>query len=229
MPGLDGTGISFEPFGEVLPPGTDVQVVRYPADQLLTFNETVEYAADQMRVGRNTVLIAESFSGPVAVALVGSGRIRPRCLVLSATFARSPRPMLLKALLRLPLRSLLELPVPRYFFKYIVEGGKASARVFFDLWERVRTMVPSETIVQRLGVIDALDVRRWLPELKLPCCYLQATGDRTVPASCLEDFATVVPDLTIKRIKGPHFILQAQPRACLAAIEEFLEHIGSSH
>lgn len=223
MPGLDGTGISFEPLANVLPPDVNVQIVRYPTDRFLTFDETVTCAEDQVRIDDTTVIVAESFSGPVAVALVGSHRVRPGCLVLCATFARSPRPVLLKALLHLPLAALLALPFPRFLFSCIVEGGEASAIVFDHLWKKVKAAVPPELLVHRLKLIDALDVRPWLPGLTVPCCYLQATADRTVPSSCLQDF-TVVPHLTVKRIRGPHFLLQAQPDACLAAIEEFLEH-----
>jgi pimeloyl-ACP methyl ester carboxylesterase len=159
----------------------------------------------------------------IIVALTGSNRLRPGYLVLCATFARSPRPVLLKAFLRLPLGALLALPFPRLLFSLIVEGGEASSRVFFDLWARVRMMVPPQVLVHRLRIVNQTDVRPWLSGLDMPCCYIQATHDRTVPQSCLRDFM-VVPHLTVKKIRGPHFILQAQPGACLSAIEEFLEH-----
>jgi hypothetical protein len=29
--------------------------------------------------------------------------------------------------------------------------------------------------------------------------------------------------LTVKRLKAPHFILQASPQACLEAIEQFID------
>ncbi len=223
MPGLDGTGLSFEPLARLLPPGVDVQIVRYPADRFLTFDETLTCAEDQIRVDDTTIILAESFSGPAAAALIGSGRLQPGCLVLCATFARSPRPVLLKVLLRLPLAALLALPFPRFLFSLIVEGGDESARVLFDLWAKVKMIVPPRMLAHRLRLVNEVDVRLWLPGLSVPCCYIQATGDRTVPSSCLHDFM-VVPRLTVKRIRGPHFILQAQPGACLSAIKEFLEH-----
>jgi pimeloyl-ACP methyl ester carboxylesterase len=223
MPGLDGTGISFEPLAPLLPSDVDVQIVRYPADRFLTFDETLACAEEQITVDGDTIILAESFSGPVAAALVGSGHLRPGCLILCATFARSPRPVLLKAILHLPLAGLLTLPLPRFLFSLMVEGGAASARVFLDLWTRVKMTVPPRMLVHRLRLVSEVDVRRRLPGLDMPCCYIQATHDRTVPSSCLQDFM-VVPHLTVKKIRGPHFILQAQPGACLSAIEEFLEH-----
>ena len=39
LPGLDGTGISFEPLRELLPSDARVEVITYPPDRLLSFDE----------------------------------------------------------------------------------------------------------------------------------------------------------------------------------------------
>ncbi len=228
LPGLDGTGISFEPFGAVLPEDITVRIVRYPADRLLDFEDTVRCARDQIPRDRDAVVLAESFSGPVALALAGSGLIRPGCLVLCSTFARSPRPLALKALELLPLKRLLGLPVPRSFLRLVVAGGAESADLLLGLWRRVRTMVQPEVLVHRLKIINRVDVRGFLPGLSVPCLYLQAASDRTVPESALFDFMEAIPDLRVKRIPGPHFILQARPRESLAAIQHFAGLVGRS-
>lgn len=228
LPGLDGTGISFEPFGAVLPDDVPVCVVRYPTDRLLSFEETVRCARDQIPRERDAVVLAESFSGPVALALAGSGLIRPGCMVLCSTFARSPRPRVLKALELLPLKRLLGLPVHRSLLRLVVAGGAESADLLLDLWRRVRTMVPPEVLVHRLEIINRVDVRDFLPGLSVPCLYLQAASDRTVPESALFDFMEAVPDLRVKRIPGPHFILQARPRESLDAIQHFAGLAGHS-
>jgi pimeloyl-[acyl-carrier protein] methyl ester esterase len=222
MPGMDGTGISFEPFGEVLPKDINVKVIRYPSDRLLNFEESVQCAMDQIgSCQQEVIVIAESFSGPVAVALAASGRLRASCLILCATFARSPRPVLLKLLFFLPLELILRLPMPRFLLKLVIEGGEKSTDLFLALWQRVKPLVPARTLIHRLRVIDRIDVRDRLPKLTIPCLYIQASGDRSVPASCLFDFTEAVSDLRVTRIKGPHFILQAEPDASLAAIQNF--------
>jgi len=226
MPGMDGTGISFEPLGQLLPRDVNVKVVRYPADRLLGFEETLQCVTEQVQTDDMTIIIAESFSGPVAVALVGSGQLKAKCLILSATFARSPRPLLLKTLSYLPLELLIKLPLPRFLLKYIVKGGEESVEVFHALLQRIRAMVPAKVLAHRLNVINQTDVRGWLSKLTVPCLYLQATLDRAVPASALFDFTEAVADLRVTRIRGPHFILQAQPRESLAAIENFMALIA---
>ena len=105
MPGLDGTGLSFEPILPLLPADAKITIVRYPTDKLLSFEETVECAAAQIPAGNPPVVIAESFSGPVAIQMIGSRRVKAKALILCATFAKSPRPIVwrLMRFLRLPL------------------------------------------------------------------------------------------------------------------------------
>src|SRR5512143_2503091 len=226
LPGMDGTGISFEPLGKVLPQDVHVKVIQYPTDKLLSFEETVQCARDQIQPAQeDAIVLAESFSGPVAIALVGSGQLKAKCLVLCSTFARSPKPVLLKTLEYLPLESLIQLPIPRFVFKHMVEGGEEAADLFLGLWERVKAVVQAKVLVHRLKVISQVDVRGWLPKITVPCCYIQATGDRSVPESSLFDFIELVPDLRVVRIRGPHFILQSQPQASLTAIQDFVSLI----
>ena len=223
LPGLDGTGISFEPLGQLLPQDVNVIILKYPTDRLLSFEETVQCAKDQIPGnGKEAIVLAESFSGPVAIALIGSGLLKAKCLILCSTFARSPRPALLRILSFLPLEVLAGLPLPRLLLKYVVEGGEEAADVFLSMWQRVKALVPAIVLVHRLNVIRKLDVREWLPKLTIPCCYIQSTSDWSVPASSLSDFTEAVSDLRVKRIRGPHFILQAQPRASLSAINNFV-------
>ena len=81
MPGLDGTGRSFDPLLSLLPPDSLATIVRYPTDRHLTLEETAQCAAEQIPAGTSPVVIAESFSGPVAVRMVASGLVRARALL----------------------------------------------------------------------------------------------------------------------------------------------------
>jgi pimeloyl-ACP methyl ester carboxylesterase len=104
----------------------------------------------------------------------------------------------------------------------VVEGEEEATDLFLSMWARVKTMVPAKVLVHRLKVISQVDVREWLPKLTIPCCYIQATSDRAVPSSSLFDFTEAISDLRVKRIRGPHYILQAQPQASLTAIQNFV-------
>jgi len=228
FPGMDGTGISFEPLAKMLPQDVNLKLIRYPTDRLLDFKETVQCAKDQIQSDQeDLIVLAESFSGPVAIDLVGSGQLKAKCLILCSTFANSPRPIFLKILSCLPLDLLIRLPFPRFLFRHVIEGGEETTDLFMNMWESVKSLVPAEVLVHRLKTINQVDVRGWLSKLTIPCLYIQATSDRSVPASCLFDFIELVPDLRVKRIRGPHFILQAQPQASLYAIQNFVSLIAT--
>jgi pimeloyl-[acyl-carrier protein] methyl ester esterase len=221
MPGLDGTGLSFEPLLPLIGADTKVTVIRYPADKFYSFAQTVECAALQITADP-PVIIAESFSGPVAVQMVGSGRIKASYLVLCATFAKSPHPLVwrIARFLRLPL--LLRADMPNLFFRFIL-GDEEIGSALEPLWKKVHADVNPTVLGHRLDIINKTDVTCWLPKISIPCLYLQATNDRLVPASCLADFQHGLSNLTVKRLKAPHFILQASPQACLEAIEQFID------
>ena len=225
MPGMDGTGVAFEPLIRILPLQIDFKVVGYPGDRPLSFEETLCSAQAQIP-DQNVVLIAESFSGLVAVALIGSGRIRARGLVLCAAFARPPRPLAFPLVSYLPLKSMLRLPLPRRLMARVVYGGAASVNVFQPLYQRIKAIVAPEVLIERLRQINTVDVRSCLSQLTLPCAYLQAAGDRTVPARALRDFSAAIPHLNIYSIPGPHFILQTNPRESWAAVADFMKREG---
>ncbi len=226
MPGMDGTGLSFEPLLPFLSKDTKVTIVRYPTDKLLSFEETVECAAAQIEASDPPIVIAESFSGPVAIQLIGSGRVKAKALILCATFAKSPRPIVwrIMSFLRLPL--LIRPDMPKRFFKIVIGEDKLIAELL-PLWKKVHANVPARIMNHRLKIINSVNVTKWLKKLEVPCCYLQATNDRLVPSSCIEDIKKCAPLLEIKKINAPHFILQAQPRECLNAIDDFLSFMKS--
>jgi pimeloyl-[acyl-carrier protein] methyl ester esterase len=105
LPGMDGSGLLFADFIEALGPDVDAKVVAYPPDRVLGYPELTVLARAELPSDRPFVLLAESFSGPVAVALAA---LRPpglRALVLACSFVRSPisvPPVLRRMLAALP-------------------------------------------------------------------------------------------------------------------------------
>jgi pimeloyl-[acyl-carrier protein] methyl ester esterase len=223
MPGMDGTGISFEPLSRFLPENILTTIIRYPADRLLSFEETVECAHDQIKEDQD-IVVAESFSGPVAIALIGSGKIRTKGLILCATFAKAPRRVLLKMLRWLPLEYGFSLPMQDVLLRYIL-GNKSDKNSLFPLWERVRGMVPAKTMAHRMRLLPFIDVCHFLPKLTMPCRYIQASEDNLIPASTVHVFTKAISHLVVRKVPGPHFILQSQPEASADVIKELINII----
>ncbi|MFO7569170.1 MAG: alpha/beta hydrolase [Smithellaceae bacterium] len=221
MPGLDGTGKSFEPLLPFLAADDRITIVRYPADRILSFEQTVSCAAAQMPKDISPVIIAESFSGPVAVRMIASNQVAARALVLCATFARSPHPFLWRIVRGLGLPLLIRPDMPKIFFRFVI-GEDRWIDDLMPLWKKVHEDVTPRVMAHRLSLINEVDVTADLDSLTLPCLYLQATRDRIVPASCLKDYQRAIRHLQVVSMAAPHFILQAKPQACLDAIFSFL-------
>ncbi len=93
LPGLDGTGRLFAPLRRELGPHFDSMVVAYPADRLRNYDELSADVAKQLPSSQFT-LVAESFSGPVALKVAARNPPGLVAVVLCASFAACPRPWL---------------------------------------------------------------------------------------------------------------------------------------
>jgi len=91
LPGLDGTGELFAPFIEALG-GFTTEVVSYPPDRAMSYAEHETFARAKLPSDEDYVLLAESFSGPVGIAIATATPARLKGLILCATFASNPLP-----------------------------------------------------------------------------------------------------------------------------------------
>jgi pimeloyl-ACP methyl ester carboxylesterase len=68
LPGLDGTGALFEGFMRAAPAGVSLDVVALPPKPS-GYAELAEHLSSTLRLSPDTILLAESFSGPLAITL----------------------------------------------------------------------------------------------------------------------------------------------------------------
>src|SRR6266699_1972425 len=66
LPGLDGTGELFAPFVQSPSNHFSCTVVSYPRDKLLNYQQLIPRIREAMPWNERFVLLAESFSGPLA-------------------------------------------------------------------------------------------------------------------------------------------------------------------
>jgi pimeloyl-ACP methyl ester carboxylesterase len=217
LPGLDGTGELFAPLLQELGDDFPASVVRYGAE--LTFDEYVESAGKALP--DECVLIAESFSGPVAIAVAARHPAKLRCLVLCTTFAVSPFRTLLRAAKFVPKRLFRpSLLLPSMVDYFCFSGASISVRPSPDA---VVGTVPPAIIRARLACLAATDVRPLLPRITTPVLYLRASNDRIVSSRHALELTSLLPNVKVTEIDGPHLLLQARPRECAAAITEFVQ------
>ena len=220
LPGMDGTGLMFEPFLPALS-GFDTQVVRYPS-ALVSYPACVHFARALLPKDRPFLLLGESFSGPVVLALAAE---RPQGLVavvLCSTFARIPRPGL--AWLAPLLRALPARRLPLALLRYLLLGRWAT-EALTTLAQTMLPQVPSATLKDRLLAVVAVDQTPLLDRIDVPVLSLCASQDRLVPKAATRWIRAHRPALDIVTLQGPHWLLQTRPEACAQAIQAFAQRI----
>jgi pimeloyl-ACP methyl ester carboxylesterase len=100
LPGMDGTGDLFAPLLAALPDDLVVSIVRYPMDRRLDFSELHPYLDRAIPAREPYVILAESFSGPLALEHAARKPEDLKALILCATFARNPLPRPIQSLAR---------------------------------------------------------------------------------------------------------------------------------
>lgn len=218
LPGLDGTGQLFSSLKQSLLPQIATQVVAYPTD-VTGYDETIALVLKSLPSQESYVLLGESFSGPVAVAVAGH---RPRGLVgliLCASFLKCPSYSLriLSPLLNfLPsVRPPLPLVVPMLTGRF---GGAAVRSEISAALDKV----PVTTLKSRLLQVATVDVSSTARALELPVLYLRATADRLVPNAASDHARKCIKQLVVQNVDGPHFLLQTKPRESANAIQDFV-------
>ena len=218
MPGTDGTGQLFAPLLAALGPETQTQIVRYP-DVPGAYPEHEAVARTSLPQTQPFVLLGESFSGPIVVSIAAKPPPNLIGIVICASFVKCPRPML--AAFQTALSVVNPLRVPRFILETLTLGRFATPELRLALRDVLAELSP-QTLTARLRAIARVDVTERARSVQLPALYLRATKDRLVPASAGDAFRHLVPRARICDIEGPHFLLQAAPRASAAALKEFM-------
>jgi pimeloyl-ACP methyl ester carboxylesterase len=213
LPGLHGSAALFAPLLASRPPGVEMRTFELPVAEL-SYAELATHVAEQLPRGEPFSLLAESFSGPLA--LLAAQHVAPSRLILCATFVRSPFPPVLA---RLPWTLLARLPLPTSAIALALTGG--DRRLAREVRREV-DRVPPRVIASRIRATLRADVRRELRACPCRVLSLQAARDRLIPASAVGEMLRARPDARVARIDAPHLLLQMAPREAWREITEFL-------
>lgn len=218
LSGFDGTGELFAPLQAALDGRIETRICRYARER--SFDEYVDTAAG-MLPQENAVLVAESFSGPIALSLLARYPSRIACAVLCATFAVSPFRTLTRAARYLPTFLFRSSPIQRTALRSFCLNGEHDAELTDQAMSAVRSL-DAATVQSRLAVLAGIDVRSLLPRITAPVLYLRATHDRVVSTPRSQELTNALPQVTVQLIDGPHLLLQSRPTKCAVAITDFL-------
>ncbi len=211
LPGLDGSGELFAPLLKEL--GGELECLVLPLPSAGSQDQhSLALRLLPLLPQTPFVLLAESFSGAIAVEIATCKPVGLVRIILVATFLQPPRPFLLS--------------LPRSFFKF----GWALRRPLAPLWWLFCGERHDKAL--RESVLAALDRLSWtilferlraIKELKLisatppcPVHIIHARHDWLVPSSVRARLNFMGTPTTVN---GPHFLLQSEPKSMAALLK----------
>lgn len=217
LPGLDATGVLHTEFVARAETRFDaVKVLAYPRDRALDYAELEAWVRERLPERAHFVLLAESFSGPIALAIAAAPPAMLRGLVLSTTFAHAPVPALS---VLAPMIAAVPLPVPPIkVLSPLLLGPWSTPRLESQLSDALGK-VPASILRYRAALALRADASAFLPRIAMPTVYLRASHDRLLSRACGERILSAVAGAECRVIAGPHLLLQAAPAECARAME----------
>ena len=222
LPGMDGTGTLLADFAAALKPELDPIVVSYPADRPYGYPELEAIARATLPQDRAFVMVAESFSGPIAVAIAASHPHGLRGLILCCSFVRNPVPatrFLGRYLNLLPTRPVMPM------LDWLLLGRFSSEMLRTALRGALNSVSPA-ALRARLKAVLRVDARPELARVEVPILYIRASEDRMISSSAQGTIADVSPQLRVEEVIGPHLLLQVAPSAAAECVKRFVRDLG---
>jgi pimeloyl-ACP methyl ester carboxylesterase len=219
LPGLDGTGRRLGPFIGHLPLDLPARLLTYPPDVALGYAELEARVRHTLPAGSRHVLLAESFSGPLAVRIAAHPPPGLAGVILCGSFVRNPFPALgwaAPVVSRVPFKGL-----PRWLRKRLFwNTGDATAAP--PEKDRASATVAAAVLRHRLREVLSVDAREALSAVRLPLLVLEAQRDRIVRRGATRTILAAATQARHVVIDGPHLLLQTRPAECATAVGEFL-------
>jgi pimeloyl-ACP methyl ester carboxylesterase len=219
LPGLDGTDVFLRPLVERLPARARPLVLTYPDagphDYRALFDLTYQALAGIPRC----VLLASSFSGPLAVMLAAAEPCKVCGLILVATFASSPSRQLtqLRFAIRTPLVTVIR--IGRRLPVWALRSPRDALRIAKrETWSRVS----SRSLAARARTALGADVRETLKRCTQPVLCVSYDADEVVPSSCADDISRYCMHVRRVTLPGGHLAIFTDPGSLAAEITRFI-------
>jgi pimeloyl-[acyl-carrier protein] methyl ester esterase len=221
LPGLDGTGLLFSDFLKSLPRTLNTTVVAYPTNRFLAYSELLELVSTAVPQTEPFVVLAESFSTPLALKYAATNPSNLAAVVICAGFARNPIggwSRLAKAFAK---PWLFTLRPPRFVLEYFLAGQNAPSALIQRIREASRLVRP-EVLSARVGEVLECDATNDFARTTVPIMYLRGLHDRLLSPSCHREILRIRPDVVFATIEAPHMVLQREPQKATNLIVAFM-------
>lgn len=225
LPGLDGTGTLLEPVLQYIPDGVRAIIVRYPTSTPSDASELLEIIEAAIPANEEFALIAESFTGPLALKIAGSNLPGLRALVLCASFARAPValtfPAIACSLFSMMAMALRHFKIPVWLIRWFLLGNEHA-----ELAPKVRQALGSVSpgaFASRFKVLLEFNDEFAPATVEAPILYIRPTQDRILRGKDLAVVSQRYPRVQVHEVESPHLVLQCKAKASVALIADFAQ------
>ncbi|MEJ2422995.1 MAG: alpha/beta hydrolase [Candidatus Thiodiazotropha sp.] len=216
LPGLDGTGQLFRWFLQRYP--GEARVIPLPEDGPQDHRALAQRIRTQLPA-EDFVLLAESYSGLIAVHLMAMGMTQVKGVIFVASFLKSPNPWLLRLGMVAPLERPPHGLIPNIIYRSLILGKQASDALIREFLQ-VITQLPPGLVKKRIRALKGLHAPSL--EVDVPIFYLQAQQDRLISSDCWDDFKRRFPKAECYPMDGPHLLLQSQPKSASVLVAQLI-------
>lgn len=197
-------------------------IVSYPNDLPLDYDGLEQYLAKRIITAEPFVILAESFSGPLALRLAAKSPPNLVAVILCTTFIENPLPQMSSFVLPAVIEKMVKLTLPKLVIRHLLMGKDAPDDMVNTFREILKAVNP-KVLATRIRSVFTVNAKQALADCPHPILYLLATKDRIVSRRSLERIRKIRPDVEIALIDAPHLLLQCQPKQAAEAIQSFLK------
>jgi pimeloyl-[acyl-carrier protein] methyl ester esterase len=221
LPGLDGTGQLFTEFLTALPHTLTATVVAYPTKRFLTYSELLQLVGAAVPKTEPFLLLAESYSTPIALKYAATKPSNLAAVILCAGFISTPIASWSPLVKIVAKPWIFRLRPPRFVLEYFLIGQNAPPPLIQTLRQTLQLVHP-EVLSDRVREVLNCDVRIDLARTTVPIMYVRASQDRLLAASCHQEILRIRPDIVLEEIEAPHMLLQREPERGANLIAAFM-------
>jgi pimeloyl-[acyl-carrier protein] methyl ester esterase len=223
LPGLDGTARLLAPFLDAVKPNfASASAIVYPHDTPMDYAALEVFARERLPNDAPFVLLGESFSGPIAIAIAADPPPNLVGFVLSTTFARAPVPLVssFAPLTRFaPVRSL-----PVAALSLVLLGRWSTPALRRNLRAALDDVAP-DVLRARAACAMRANVAAKLVHINVPTLCLRARSDRLLRPRAGRELLAGIRDTRECLLDGPHLLLQTRTEACARIVVAFNDEI----
>jgi len=216
LPGMDGTGRLFEPFVRASPDQFITNVIALPSSG--SYETLLEAITPRIREAGRAIVLAESFSGQLAVRFAELFPESVTALVLCNSFVAPPRSPLLRVL---PWSFLFSVSPPAFVIRHFFLGRDASSELVQSVRAAARE-TSTRVMASRIASVLSGNCTSTLHRVTRPILYIRGSDDRLVPTASSDMVLRAARHAVRVTIPGPHLLLQRHPEESWEEITRFL-------